>query len=268
MDEQEFIAELERRQAQAASEAPSVVADELSLANRLKTPARLPALTEAQMRERDERIKLQEEQRRKAEQDKRWHKLVDVRGSRYANCQLKNYEIHGTEKEQAAQIEVRNALVSYCHRMPEAIQNGECLVLFGPKGTGKDHLVMAMARHAIVGCGRSLAWVNGMDLWGEIRDAMDSHTSERSLISKYVWPDVLYLSDPLPPTGDLGQHQQAMLFRILDARYSNTRATWVTVNVESGAALEKRLGAQNADRLRDGATALFCNWGSFRKANQ
>lgn len=266
MDEKEFVEELERRRAQVASEAPSIDVDELSIGNRLRTPVRRPALTEDQMRARDERIKKQEDERRERDLLKRWMKLVDVRGSRYADCQLKNYQIHGTEKEQALQVEVRNALVAYCHRMSEAISKGENLVLFGPKGTGKDHLVMSLAKHAIVGCGRFVSWVNGMDLWGEIRDGMDNHTSERSLISKYSWPDVLYLSDPLPPSGELGQHQQAMLFRILDARYSHNRATWVTVNVESGKEMEKRLGAQNADRLRDGATALFCNWVSFRKA--
>jgi len=266
VDEKSFIEEWEQRRAQIASEAPSLTAGELSIGNRLKTPTRLPALTEEQMRARDERIKKQEEERRQLELLKRWQKLIDARGTRYADCQLRNYEIYGTPQEQEQQLAVRNALVAYCHRMPDAIQAGEGLILFGPKGTGKDHFAMALARHAILGCGRSLIWVNGMDLWGEIRDAMDSGTSERSLISRYTWPDVLYLSDPLPPTGDLGDHQKAMLFRILDARYSNSRATWVTVNVDKREELEKRLGPQNADRLRDGATALFCYWGSYRKA--
>ena len=55
------------------------------------------------------------------------------------------------------------------------------------------------------------------------------------------------------------------LFRILDGRYSRRRPTWVTVNVSSRAELNERLTPQNADRLRDGALAVFCDWQTYRK---
>ena len=40
---------------------------------------------------------------------------------------------------------------------------------------------------------------------------------------------------------------------------------WVTVNVNSRAELDSRMGVQLADRLVDGALTLFCNWPSYRK---
>ena len=39
-----------------------------------------------------------------------------------------------------------------------------------------------------------------------------------------------------------------------------------TVNVASGAELDERLSPQGADRLRDGALAIYCDWSSWRKA--
>ncbi len=127
---------------------------------------------------------------------------------------------------------------------------------------------MAVAR-AVVMAGRDVVWRNGMDLYGDIRDAMgEDGESESSIIRKLVRPDLLYLSDPLPITGALSQHQMNMLFRILDGRYSQRRATLCTVNVSSGTELDERMGAQNADRLKDGALAIYCNWSSYRKARQ
>jgi DNA replication protein DnaC len=86
------------------------------------------------------------------------------------------------------------------------------------------------------------------------------------LVNRMVQPDVLYLSDPLPPFGNLTAHQATMLFRILDARYSRSKPTWVSVNVVSGLELDERIGAQNGDRLRDNAICILCDWPSYRKA--
>ena len=118
---------------------------------------------------------------------------------------------------------------------------------------------------AAIKAGFNVIWQNGMDLFGDIRDAIDKGDAERALVSKLVSPDVLYLSDPLPPVGKLTDFQAAMLFRVLDGRYSRKRPTWVTVNVSSGAEMDERMGPQNGDRLRDGALAIFCDWPSHRR---
>jgi hypothetical protein len=58
-----------------------------------------------------------------------------------------------------------------------------------------------------------------------------------------------------------------MLFRVVDARYRQCKPTWITVNAVGRTELDRRMGAQTADRITDGAVALFCNWPSYRKAS-
>ncbi len=140
-------------------------------------------------------------------------------------------------------------------------------MLFGPKGTGKDHLLVALCRAAIV-AGKYVLWQNGMDLFGDIRDRMDTADSERALINRLVAPDVLYLSDPVPPLGNLTEFQSSMMFRILDGRYSRRKPTWCSVNASKGAELESRMGPQNVDRLRDGALSIHCDWPSYRAVSR
>lgn len=204
-----------------------------------------------------------ESREREAESRRRyglWCDLIRSRGERYENCYLKNFDT--ANDAQRAAVE---ALTAYCGDVGERIKRGEGIILFGPKGTGKDHLLVAVSRAAIR-AGHTVRWENGMDLFGAVRDAIGKGDDERTLVHRLVAPDVLYLSDPLPPIGSLTDFQASMLFRVLDGRYSRRRPTWVTVNVSSGQELESRMGPQNGDRLKDGALAIFCDWPSYRKA--
>jgi DNA replication protein DnaC len=145
---------------------------------------------------------------------------------------------------------------------------GKCsrsgVLLYGPSGTGKDHLLIALAVEAIKSDVPSFEWVNGQDLFGGARDLMDSHDSELMFVAKYSRPAVLILSDPVPIDGELTNHQANILYRIVDRRYRECRATWVTMNVKDSNDASKRIGAAIVDRLKDDALALFCNWPSYR----
>jgi DNA replication protein DnaC len=197
---------------------------------------------------------------RKRDRDECWRRLLRERGERYRDCKLSNFEC-----SQPGQAEVRGQLTEFCRSISANVNTGRGLLLFGPKGTGKDHLLMACARAAIASF-HSLLWVNGMEIFGEFRDAMDAKTPERDVRKKFAAPDVLWISDPTPPTEALTPAQATWLFRILDDRYSHRKATWVTVNVTGQSELEKRLGGQNADRLIDGSLTLGCNWKSYRRS--
>lgn len=255
----EVVAEVERRRAAAQPSHAELLGDLAHRRTLAQISATMPALTSEQLAARDLELAEREAEREQYARADRWRAFVQARGDRYRDCRLSNFEqSHDGQKRAVA------ALFDYCGNIGDRIADGEGVILFGPKGTGKDHLVMALCRVAIAH-GKHVVWQNGMDLFGDIRDAIDKGEAERALVHRLVSPDVLYLSDPLPPFGNVTEFQATMLFRILDGRYSRRRPLWVTVNVESGPKLEERMGAQNADRIRDGALAIFCDWPSYRR---
>lgn len=144
-------------------------------------------------------------------------------------------------------------------------EDGGGVVLLGPIGTGKDHLLVALARTAIFQHGYEVRWQSGMELYADFRDAINTGEPEREVIKRSTKPDILILSDPQPPRGDLSDYQVSTLFRIIDARYSQRRPTWVSLNVIDGAEAGRRIGEATVDRLRDGAVTIPCDWPSYRK---
>jgi DNA replication protein DnaC len=141
------------------------------------------------------------------------------------------------------------------------------IVLYGSVGTGKDHLLAALL-YAAAQSGRSVGWVNGQEVYSRFRDAMDSKQSEESLMAQFVAPQVLGISDPIPPVVD--PHKPAawrteLLFRVLDARYRDCKPTWATLNAQSPADAEGKLSEPVFDRLKDGAVLVPCFWPSYRE---
>lgn len=202
---------------------------------------------------------------RQRETAERLRQLVNARGERYAECSLQNYRAESPEQKAAVDL-----LVDFCEQMSGLIrkQGQGGLILYGPRGTGKDHLLMAAMRYAIEHVSFSVRWCNGMDLIGDIRDRIQTGEQESALVRSMTTPDILAISDPLPPFGVLTEFQATMLFRIIDARYSRRKPIWVTVNVANRAEFEQRMGAQLVDRLIDGALVMFCNWASFRQVRK
>lgn len=190
----------------------------------------------------------------------RWQALVRDRGDRYADCTLASFNCV-TAKQKAVVASLRK----YCENIAAFIRQGSGLVLFGIPGTGKDHLAMAVCRVAIRE-GFTVHWVNGMDLFGNMRDAITDREPERKIIQAAIRPDILYLSDPLPAEGDLEKFQASTLFRIIDARYSRSKPTFVTVNVINSDEMGSRMGVPATERLKHGSLCLYCDWATARKS--
>ena len=187
-----------------------------------------------------------------------WDNLIASLGARYAETTLANFTADRDDQRKAVV-----ALRGYSANIDERIAAGVGIVLFGPSGSGKDHLLSALAKRAVA-MFHSVSWWNGADLFGAMRDRIGEAQSEEAFIRRLESPDVLVLSDPLPPAGPLTDFQATTLYRIVDRRYRMRKPTWVSINVASGEEADRRLGTAITDRLRDGALCLHCKWPSHR----
>lgn len=187
--------------------------------------------------------------------------FVSEAGSAYEQCRITNFKA-----ETAYQKKVVSHLQEYIENFENHLSANEGVILYGPVGTGKDHLAFSVAGSAAWRGVHSAKWVNGQSWFGKIRDAMDRDTSESELIAEMGRPEILVFSDPLPPVGTLTQHQATMLYRMIDARYrTKKRVTIITVNVADDAEADERMGAPTWDRMCHNALKINCRWATYRK---
>ena len=188
--------------------------------------------------------------------------LMRLIGPRYHNATLDNYEAPNKHQE-AAVAQLR----AYAQNLRAEVKAGHGILLFGTTGTGKDHLLIGLARE-VIAAGCSLSWVNGVDLQTKMRDAIRDDVGEDYVLGKYKAVRVLVLSDPMPPSGVLTDYQATTLYRLIDYRYRHLLPVWCSLNVADAKEARARLGAATVDRLRDGALAIECKWSSYRKAQR
>ncbi len=177
--------------------------------------------------------------------------FLDKVGKRYRFCTVANWTAR-TDDDRKAKASVG----AYADNMAAELKAGSGVCLLGPIGTGKDHLLVGLARMAIMQHDIKPLWINGLDLFGKFRDAIGTDITEDDMLRRYIDADLLILSDPVQIAGELSQHQAGMLFRIIDARNRDLRPTWVTLNVASHAEAVARMGAPIVDRLRHDALVI------------
>lgn len=186
--------------------------------------------------------------------------VVSMVGKRYRNATLDTFQ--ATSDEQKTVV---GHVREYAENIEQRAKDGAGLFLIGPPGTGKDHLMIAVLKAASV-ADLKVLWTDGMELFAGARDNIDANRTEAAWLSRYTAPDVLAISDPVPPLGEVKEgFQLATLFSIIDRRYRDMRPTLMTLNVASREEAEKRMSVNIVDRLAHGALVLRCNWPSFRR---
>jgi DNA replication protein DnaC len=189
-----------------------------------------------------------------------WEHFQAKRGLRYFQCLFENYEATNEP-----QLKAVDSLKEYAANADDNLRNGKNIILFGPKGSGKDHLLVATCREIFYQCGAIIHWEQGIDLFRAIPSGQRDYIQNSSCDTRpEMTADFLYVSDLLPPTGVLNERQQAELFRLVDHRYSHMKPTLITLNVSSSEEAERRIGSQAVDRLRDNALVIHTNWDSKR----
>lgn len=190
-------------------------------------------------------------------------------GPRYAGCRLKNYRVAVQPPTIAArQRAALDAVTEIAHNIREVVAAGTNLLIVGTMGTGKDHLISALIRAAMFS-GMSVRRTDGVSLAGHCRDGIDERRREVDQLAAWVSPDLLVISDPD------GERESKFyldwLFRIVDGRYRAAKPTWVTCNAKAANGdvdsidLSPLIGARTWDRLRHGATMVYCEWPSYRR---
>jgi len=196
--------------------------------------------------------------------------IVSAIGPKYARCTVDNFNLYpcGQGELTKAQTDARGKIREWMGKMEQRIAGGGGLLLWGHVGTGKDHLMAACMYHATLVCRYTVQWMEGTGLHQELRGmSWDEHSTgqaERELIKRYRKPQILAISDPIPPGRSLTPRGLDVLFSILDRRYRDGKSTWATLNVTSSEEAERGGAAALIDRLWDGSLVVPCNWKSYR----
>jgi DNA replication protein DnaC len=186
-------------------------------------------------------------------------RLLSARGDRYRDCTLATFRCDTGPQSLAVE-----KLRAYCQNINEHANEGTGVFLFGPCGTGKDHLAMAIARAFVLQTSHRVEWASGAMLFEQLRDSFDGKRSEGEVMGGYRNAPLLWLSDPVPVKGELTQYQAEALYRLIDARYNARKPTLVTANLGPGEA-DGVLGPAIARRLRESTIQVHCNWAPFKK---
>ncbi len=184
--------------------------------------------------------------------------LANSLGPRYAGASLSNFEIYADEQKP-----VLDRLRKFAERMPEAICGGG-LLLFGRPGTGKDHLLAALLKIAVVKHRLRVLWHDGQELFEEARYAI-KREKEHDFRTKLVVPHILAISDPQPPRGDLTEYQVGLIRDVIDRRYRRGLSTWLTTNIDNTEDANRLLTEPLLQRLKEAACQVFCDWPSYRE---
>lgn len=192
-----------------------------------------------------------------------WDGFIRARGRRYLDCRLSNFETTNQK-----QTDVLDAVKQFAREIWDRIIRGQNVVLFGPSGTGKDHILTGLVHAAIVAIPTPrdqlrIEWHSGPELYATVR-AEIGRDCGAGVVDSAIHSGLLVLSDLIPPSGKLTDYQADTVYRIIDERYNTCRPIWISANVKNRQELDAGLGAAVADRLVDGALTIGCDWPSHR----
>lgn len=194
------------------------------------------------------------------ESDIRVRRLAGVLGLRYSpeKATIARYRTYDDKQKPMLKRlkEIGSSINSF-------VDDGRGIVWFGSVGTGKDHCLAAMLYQACRN-GFRTHWVDCQGLFGLSRDRIATGESERDLDGSLISPDVLGLSDLLPPAGSLSNWNVTLLRRVIDARNRQMRPTWATANAADERELIEVLTPQVWSRLRENADVFHCHWADYR----
>lgn len=252
--------------------------DRLKDRDRLQTGVVINDLTQTIDRPVDDRGDWQVADRALRTRKALWSQACDHIGTRYADASLSNYECLHDGQAAAIKI-VRNYLITLepvddDDREPvddddrEGGDGSKNLVLIGPTGTGKDHIITFVVRFCVMRFGMVPYWFDGQALFAAVRDTYADGETETPIIIAAKRADLVAMSDPFPAEGRLSDHQRNILHRLIDTCYRKPRPMIATLNVATRDELDAKLGATLASRLCHNAVVVPCDWPDYRRGRK
>lgn len=133
----------------------------------------------------------------------------------------------------------------YIAQIEERVNAGACLVLIGPPGVGKTHLLVATARAAIY-CAVHARYSTMTGFLAKVRGAWAWHADEHG--ADFRDPRLLVLDDLwIPQSG----RDRESLIAMLDERYLAQKPTLIGSNLP-WPEMKKEIGERFCDRLLEG----------------